>query len=80
MNPTLQSILAEVQAIDTTNLDSVVAALAQVVTDLNTLIAVAPVATINPITTIVVTFGDATTESFVPQPTSAGLTGTVAQQ
>jgi ribosomal protein S10 len=65
MNPTLQSILAEVQAIDTTNLDSVVASIAQVVTDLQTLIAV-PVA-VDPIVTIVTTTASGVVETFVPQ-------------
>jgi hypothetical protein len=43
MTVTLQTVLAEVQAIDTTNLDVAVAALAQVTTDLQTLIAAGPV-------------------------------------
>lgn len=68
MNPTLESILAEVQAIDTTALDAVAAALTQVVTDLNTLIAAQPVVpAADPVVSVSTTTQSGVVAVFVPQ-------------
>jgi hypothetical protein len=65
---TFETIIAEVQAIDTTNLDSVVAALAQVVTDLQTLQSETSVPVVEPVTVTgvanVITFSDGSTQNF----------------
>jgi hypothetical protein len=47
--PTLQSVLAEAQAIDTTQLEGVPAAVAQIITDLQALIAAAPAPAADPV-------------------------------
>jgi hypothetical protein len=64
---TFETIIAEVQAIDTTNVDAVNAAVLQIVTDLQTLQA----ATTSPVvvTTVtgvanVITFSDGSTQNF----------------
>jgi hypothetical protein len=64
---TAQDILAEVQAIDTASLDAVVPALAQVVTDLQALIAAQTAPAVDPIATIVTTTASGVSATFVPQ-------------
>jgi hypothetical protein len=67
MNKTLPEILTEVQAVDTTSLDSVVAALAQVATDLQAVIAATPAPTADPVATVVVTTASGVVTTCVPQ-------------
>jgi hypothetical protein len=64
--PTLQSILAEVQAIDSTQVDAATAAIAQVVTDLNTLIAAGTPAA-DPVVSVQTTTQSGVTTTFVPE-------------
>ena len=66
MEPTLQSVLAEAQAIDTTSLEAVVPAVAQLVTDLQALIAAQPAAPATPAapvaTSVTITFSNNSTQ------------------
>jgi hypothetical protein len=65
--PTLQSILAEVQAVDTTQLEGVQAALTQIAADLNTLISAPATPAADPIATVVVTTASGVVTTCVPQ-------------
>jgi hypothetical protein len=62
----LTDILAEAQAIDTTSLDGVTSAFAQVVTDLQAVIA-AQTTTADPVVSVTTTTQSGATETFVPQ-------------
>jgi hypothetical protein len=62
----LNEILAEVQAVDTTSLDAAVAALAQVATDLQAQID-AQSAAADPIVSVTTTTESGVTATFVPQ-------------
>jgi hypothetical protein len=64
----LNDIVSELQAVDTTALDSVVAAIAQAVTDLQAVIAATPATpAADPIATVVVTTAGGVVTTCVPQ-------------
>lgn len=65
---TLQEILAEVQAIDATNVDAVQSAVAQIVTDLQAQIdaQAEPVVQADPVVSIRTTLQSGATANFVP--------------
>jgi hypothetical protein len=62
----LQDILAELQALDTTEVSELEAAIAQTVTDLQAVIAATP-ASADPVVSITTTLKSGATETFVPQ-------------
>jgi hypothetical protein len=63
----LTDILAEAQALDTTSLDALVPGVAQIVTDLQAVIAAQTTPAVDPIATIVTTTESGATATFVPQ-------------
>ena len=65
---TLQDILSELEAVEKTELDTVVSAIDQAVADLQALAGAAPAA--DPIATIVATTVGGVSSTFVPQPAS----------
>lgn len=69
---TLQDVLTELQAVDTTELTGVVLAIKQTVTDLQAIIAATPGTTAPTVMGVTVTFSDNSTQNFIPAvPTAA---------